>query len=1042
MSIIRMLISVVLFTGALAAISLSQMPPDELEGDYSPLDSSVELRWHTPEVVPAPDHYTVYRRLDGDPDFHLLATAPDRRYDDADVVFGATYLYRVTAVYSGGAESSPSNTVTVHVPAGGDSTGGGPGDSTSAVVQFESSPVLAVQLGEQYEYQAVVSTTPPGVDVCFEVHHGPDGMSVDGSGLVTWTPHTIGVFEVELRARACGSGEGEDAEQEFQLMVLSGAAASLHGTVTDSIGQPIDSVRIKIFDATTGVFLLKTRTNASGDYSFPVVNPGTYFLRADVEGELFEDVWYVNSHELSGATPVMIPENGSVVANFVLRSGDRDADENVTVSGTVRDTSGSPVPGVSVALLKLFHHGNDHDDLFDDDCRHGEEHHGDDDAERRATTDSSGNYQITADAGDYYVRAQARGYFEQFWDRQPSPLEAMILPLHRDSSGIDFALIPRPAGMEGPGSISGTVRRADDGSPLRAEVLGFMKNGSGHFTDFIGSDRTDSAGRYILDELPQGFYLVMVKGEDGIVPTFWSPAGGTPVMDSSSLIEVAGIPVEGIDFSMIVDSAEGLNNISGEVEIEIETPGKNTPRTPAGTAPLAGAVATIMTPGGQVAGYGITGPDGGYSAPGLAAGSYIVIFQKPGAGSGTANTAVNYVGGMPATAVVNASLQPDGGPGPVSLMGVRQGWNLVSVPVDVPDYTASAVFPTAGSAAYSFSRTYEAAGTLESGAGYWIRYASAQVLDIAGTTVSSGTVELSKGWNIIGSLSVPVSVASLSTTPPGLLVSDVFGYDGGYQSIATIQPGRGYWVRAAGAGTLHIQASAAPPPAASINGTPEEDVFTVTVTDGAGNRQVLSILGSGKAHGTPFSELPPVPPAGAFDARFAAGTSDEILPTASGVATYRIVIRSAGSPLRAGISGTVAGMTAVLRGADGETIATSGGNPSWGSIAGSGELSLTVVTAAIPGAYRLLQNYPNPFNPSTTIDYDLPVESRVSLKVYNTLGQVVGELVDEVRTAGAHSARWNAGSLASGVYFVRLKATATVEEGEGFTETIKMVLVR
>lgn len=76
----------------------------------------------------------------------------------------------------------------------------------------------------------------------------------------------------------------------------------------------------------------------------------------------------------------------------------------------------------------------------------------------------------------------------------------------------------------------------------------------------------------------------------------------------------------------------------------------------------------------------------------------------------------------------------------------------------------------------------------------------------------------------------------------------------------------------------------------------------------------------------------------------------------------------------------------------------------------------------------LAQNTPNPFNPSTSISYDLPSPSSVSLKVYNAHGQVVAAIVDgAVQEAGAHSARWNgrtsSGSLAaSGMYFFRLTA--------------------
>jgi hypothetical protein len=90
---------------------------------------------------------------------------------------------------------------------------------------------------------------------------------------------------------------------------------------------------------------------------------------------------------------------------------------------------------------------------------------------------------------------------------------------------------------------------------------------------------------------------------------------------------------------------------------------------------------------------------------------------------------------------------------------------------------------------------------------------------------------------------------------------------------------------------------------------------------------------------------------------------------------------------------------------------------------------------ALPNSYSLDQNYPNPFNPSTTIRFALPKSGHVELKVYNTLGQEVVTLANEEKVAGTYSAQWNAGSIASGLYFYRLKA------GE-YSETKKLLLLK
>ena len=76
----------------------------------------------------------------------------------------------------------------------------------------------------------------------------------------------------------------------------------------------------------------------------------------------------------------------------------------------------------------------------------------------------------------------------------------------------------------------------------------------------------------------------------------------------------------------------------------------------------------------------------------------------------------------------------------------------------------------------------------------------------------------------------------------------------------------------------------------------------------------------------------------------------------------------------------------------------------------------------LPKVFALYQNYPNPFNPSTRIRYDLPKTARVSIKVFDLLGQEVMTLVDEEKDAGKYSAELNGTNLPSGVYYYRLEA--------------------
>jgi photosystem II stability/assembly factor-like uncharacterized protein len=124
------------------------------------------------------------------------------------------------------------------------------------------------------------------------------------------------------------------------------------------------------------------------------------------------------------------------------------------------------------------------------------------------------------------------------------------------------------------------------------------------------------------------------------------------------------------------------------------------------------------------------------------------------------------------------------------------------------------------------------------------------------------------------------------------------------------------------------------------------------------------------------------------------------------------------------------------------TFVNIGGNiTGWAGLQGGGIRKYTEVTGIhpinneIPAEFRLEQNYPNPFNPSTVVKYSVPVQSLVTLKVYNSMGQEIRTVLNDNHAPGNYQATIELDGYASGVYYYTLQA------GD-FRETRKMILIK
>ena len=388
------------------------------------------------------------------------------------------------------------------------------------------------------------------------------------------------------------------------------------------------------------------------------------------------------------------------------------------------------------------------------------------------------------------------------------------------------------------------------------------------------------------------------------------------------------------------------------------------------------------------------------------------------------------------------------------------GWNLISLPVQdpIPNDSVRSLFRTS-LFAYAFEFVpgsgYQQRYRITFGKGYWAKFPAAGTDTICGTAVTRDSMSVVAGWNMVGSISNPVDTNTIVSVPLGLRSSNWFGYSFGYSPVTQLIPGKGYWVKANGVGKFVL----ANPPLGgaekpqSASGLTLDALNSLTIIDNKGASQTLYFGADAKDEiQVGQFEMPPAPPEGAFDARFESPDGGVMVRThaarVESAIDFPVRIQSVEYPVT--ISWNVRGSDATyeLSDAAGQAIGSR-------LIAGDGsivirnnavnQIILKVVGAGIPTSYALYQNYPNPFNPSTTIKFDLPVDSRVTVEVYNLLGQRVRTLVNETRKAGYHVAEWNgtgdAGQLlSSGVYFLRIDAVGV--NGKTFGDVRKLMMLK
>ena len=364
------------------------------------------------------------------------------------------------------------------------------------------------------------------------------------------------------------------------------------------------------------------------------------------------------------------------------------------------------------------------------------------------------------------------------------------------------------------------------------------------------------------------------------------------------------------------------------------------------------------------------------------------------------------------------------GSGTISVSHIPD-WNLVGLPMSVEDPYHLSVYPGAlEGTLYSFDGNYVQENDFITGTGYWLRFPDGGTTIISGSTIHSLIISMMNDWNLISGISSSVPATSIQDPEGIILPGTLYEFDGSYIQAETLEPGKGYWIRSAGPGEIiisdDIRAKRLPfiskmDGANTISFNDQTLYFGVTVPD----NEKLSY------------SAPPKPPSGVFDARF---QGDWIYCEDSG----KIELTDQAEPLS--ISFNIANKTTWV-------LINIESNEEY-DLSGSGELIIAEVlnefilqkNSVLPHSYSLHQNFPNPFNPVTSLRYDLPEQSFVTLTIYDLIGREITQLVNTTQEAGFRSVQWDATDsfgkpVSAGIYLYKITT------GE-FVQTKKMVLVK
>jgi hypothetical protein len=204
------------------------------------------------------------------------------------------------------------------------------------------------------------------------------------------------------------------------------------------------------------------------------------------------------------------------------------------------------------------------------------------------------------------------------------------------------------------------------------------------------------------------------------------------------------------------------------------------------------------------------------------------------------------------------------------------------MPLTASDMRLASLFADVSAPAYRFQNGYQAVAasdSVQTGMGYWMFFASPHTYSICGLPAAQKDISIPIGWSMIGAFEQSRAAAGITTTPGGALASTIYYFQNGYTAVTTLEPGKGYWVYASQAATVHLSGGASALPVLRqenifIN-APQNFRLPITAESNHGAVQIeVGVSPTGTAGYNPGLDwlAPPQGPAGTFDVRLVQGS--------------------------------------------------------------------------------------------------------------------------------------------------------------------------